>query len=62
MFTWNVFPHAFVFMGTNKGELAFVQPYRFHPDKYVKNWNFIFAAVVVLSVPVRSTSTPRACS
>ena len=52
LFTWNDFPHAFVLMGTNKGELAFVQLYRFLSDKYVKNWNFIFAGVVVLSVPV----------
>lgn len=32
LFTWNDFPHAFVLMGTNKGELAFVQLYRFLPD------------------------------
>ena len=49
---WNDFPHAFILMGTNKGELAFVQLWRFLSDKYVKNWNYIFAGVVVLSLPV----------
>lgn len=52
LFTWNDFPHAFILMGTNKGELAFVQLWRFLSDKYVKNWNYIFAGVVVLSLPV----------
>ena len=42
LFTWNDFPHAFILMGTNKGELAFVQLWRFLSDKYVKNWNYIF--------------------
>ena len=52
LFTWNDFPHAFILMGTNKGELAFVQLWRFLSDKYVKNWNYIFAGVVVLSLPI----------
>jgi len=52
LFTWNDFTHAFILMGTNKGELAFVQLWRFLSDKYVKNWNYIFAGVVVLSLPV----------
>ena len=32
LFTWNDFPHAFILMGTNKGELAFVQLWRFLSD------------------------------
>ena len=39
-------------MGTTHGQLAFVQLYRFLSDQYVKNWNTIFAGVVVLSLPI----------
>jgi raffinose/stachyose/melibiose transport system permease protein len=52
LWTWNDFMQAFVIMGTTKGQLAFVQLWRFLSDKYVKNWNYIFAGMVVLSMPV----------
>jgi ABC-type glycerol-3-phosphate transport system permease component len=39
-------------MGTNRGQLVFVQLWRFLSDQYVQNWNAIFAGVVVLSAPV----------
>lgn len=52
LFIWNDFPQAYVLMGTNKGQLAFVQLWRFLSDKYVKNWNYIFAGIVVLSLPI----------
>ena len=52
LFIWNDFPQAFVLMGTNKGQLVFVQLWRFLADKYVKNWNYIFAGAVVLSLPL----------
>ena len=52
MWIWNDFMQAFIIMGTSKGQLVFVQLYRFLSDKYVKNWNYIFAGVVVLSLPV----------
>jgi len=52
LWIWNDFVQAYVFMGTMRGELAFVQLWRFLSDQYVKNWNYIFAGVVVLSAPV----------
>jgi raffinose/stachyose/melibiose transport system permease protein len=52
LWIWNDFLVAFVFMGPNRGQLAFVQLWRFLNDQYVKNWNTIFAGVVVLSAPV----------
>ena len=52
LWIWNDFMQAFIIMGTSKGQLVFVQLWRFLSDKYVKNWNFIFAGVVVLSTPV----------
>jgi raffinose/stachyose/melibiose transport system permease protein len=52
LWTWNDFLVAFVFMGPSRGQLAFVQLWRFLNDQYVKNWNTIFAGVVVLSIPV----------
>ncbi|MCX5671844.1 MAG: carbohydrate ABC transporter permease [Planctomycetota bacterium] len=52
LWIWNDFMQAFILMGANKGHLAFVQLYRFLSDQYVKNWNAIFAGVVVLSAPV----------
>lgn len=52
LWIWNDFMQAFILMGANKGHLAFVQLYRFLSDQYVKNWNYIFAGVVVLSAPV----------
>ena len=52
LWIWNDFMQAFIVMGTSKGQLVFVQLWRFLSDKYVKNWNYIFAGVVVLSVPV----------
>jgi raffinose/stachyose/melibiose transport system permease protein len=52
LFTWNDFTHAYILMGTSKGELAFVQLWRFLSDAYVKNWNYIFAGIVVLSMPI----------
>ena len=52
LWIWNDFMQAFIIMGTSKGQLVFVQLWRFLSDKYVKNWNYIFAGVVVLSTPV----------
>jgi len=52
LWIWNDFVVAFIIMGPTKGQLAFVQLWRFLSDKYVKNWNYIFAGVVVLSAPV----------
>jgi raffinose/stachyose/melibiose transport system permease protein len=52
LWIWNDFMQAFIIMGANKGHLVFVQLYRFLSDQYVKNWNYIFAGVVVLSAPV----------
>lgn len=52
LWIWNDFMQAFIVMGTVKGQLVFVQLWRFLSDKYVKNWNYIFAGVVVLSAPV----------
>ena len=52
LWIWNDFMQAFIVMGPSKGQLAFVQLYRFLNDQYVKNWNHIFAGVVVLSAPV----------
>ena len=52
LWIWNDFMQAFIIMGTSKGQLVFVQLWRFLSDKYVKNWNYIFAGVVVLSAPV----------
>jgi len=49
---WNDFMQAFIFMGPGKGQLVFIQLYKFLSDTYVKNWNYIFAGVVVLSAPV----------
>jgi raffinose/stachyose/melibiose transport system permease protein len=52
LWIWNDFMQAFIIMGSSKGQLVFVQLWRFLSDQYVKNWNYIFAGVVVLSVPV----------
>jgi len=49
---WNDFLMAFIFMGPSRGQLAFVQLWTFLSDKYVKNWDTIFAGVVVLSLPL----------
>ena len=49
---WNDFLMAFIFMGPSRGQLAFVQLWSFLSDKYVKNWDTIFAGVVVLSLPL----------
>lgn len=52
LWVWNDFLAAFIFMGSTRGELAFVQLQRFLSDKYVKNWDTIFAGAVVLTLPV----------
>ncbi len=52
LWIWNDFVQAFIIMGPSRGQLAFVQLWRFLSDKYVKNWNHIFAGVIVLSLPV----------
>ncbi|MCX7044065.1 MAG: carbohydrate ABC transporter permease [Candidatus Sumerlaeota bacterium] len=52
LWIWNDFMAAFVFMGQDRAQLAFVQLWSFLNDQYVKNWNTIFAGVVVLSAPV----------
>lgn len=51
LWIWNDFMQAFIIMGTTKGQLVFVQLWRFLSDQYVKNWDTIFAGVVVLSIP-----------
>jgi len=51
LWIWNDFMQAFIVVGP-RAELVFVQLWRFLSDKYVKNWNHIFAGVVVLSLPV----------
>ncbi|HOZ46854.1 MAG TPA: carbohydrate ABC transporter permease [Candidatus Hydrogenedentes bacterium] len=51
LWIWNDFMQAFIIMGP-RSQLVFVQLWRFLSDKYVKNWNHIFAGVVVLSMPV----------
>jgi raffinose/stachyose/melibiose transport system permease protein len=51
LWIWNDFMQAFIVMGP-KSQLVFVQLWRFMSDKYVKNWNHIFAGVIVLSLPV----------
>ena len=51
LWIWNDFMQAFIVIGP-RGQLVFVQLWRFLSDKYVKNWNHIFAGVVVLSLPV----------
>ena len=43
---------ATIYMGPEKAQLVFVQLNKFLNDKYVKNWNYIFAGVVLLSAPV----------
>lgn len=52
LWIWNDFMQAFIVMGPSRGQLVFVQLWRFLNDQYVKNWNYIFAGVVVLSLPV----------
>jgi len=52
LWIWNDFMQALIIMGPSRGQLVFVQLWRFICDKYVKNWNYIFAGVVVLSTPV----------
>jgi raffinose/stachyose/melibiose transport system permease protein len=52
LWIWNDFMQAFIIMGPSRGQLVFVQLWRFLSDQYVKNWNYIFAGVVVLSAPV----------
>lgn len=52
LWIWNDFMQAFIIMGPTKGQLVFVQLWKFLNDQYVKNWNYIFAGVVVLSAPV----------
>lgn len=52
LWIWNDFMQAFVMMGASRGNLAFLQLWKFLSDKYVKNWNVIFAGVIVLSLPV----------
>lgn len=52
LWIWNDFVQAFVVMGPDRAQLAFVELFRFISDKYVKNWSTIFAGVVVLSAPV----------
>lgn len=52
LWIWNDFMQAFILMGPSRGQLVFVQLYRFLTDQYVKNWNQIFAGVVVMSSPV----------
>ncbi|MCP4644269.1 MAG: carbohydrate ABC transporter permease [bacterium] len=52
LWIWNDFMQAFIVMGPSKGQLVFVQLYTFLSDKHVKNWNHIFAGVVVMSMPV----------
>lgn len=52
LWIWNDFMQAFIFMGPEKDQLVFVQLSKFLFDKYVKNWNHIFAGTVVLSLPV----------
>lgn len=51
LWIWNDFMQAFIVVGPG-AKLVFVQLWRFLSDKYVKNWNHIFAGVVVLSLPV----------
>jgi ABC-type glycerol-3-phosphate transport system permease component len=43
---------AFIIMGNNKGQLAFVQLHRFFTDQYVKDWGRLFAGAVLLAAPV----------
>jgi len=52
LWIWNDFLIAFIVMGTSRGILAFVQLWQFLSDKYVKNWDTIFAGVVILSIPL----------
>jgi raffinose/stachyose/melibiose transport system permease protein len=52
LWIWNDFMQAFIIMGPSRGQLVFVQLWRFLNDQYVKNWSYIFAGVVVLSLPV----------
>ena len=52
LWIWNDFMQAFIVMGPTRGQLVFVQLWKFLNDQYVKNWNHIFAGVVVLSLPV----------
>ncbi len=52
LWIWNDFVQAFVIMGPDRAQLAFVELFRYMSDKYVKDWSIIFAGVVVLSAPV----------
>ncbi len=52
LWIWNDFVQAFVIMGPERAQLAFVELFRYISDKYVKDWSIIFAGVVVLSAPV----------
>ena len=52
LWIWNDFMTATIYMGPEKAQLVFVQLNKFLNDKYVKNWNYIFAGVVLLSAPV----------
>lgn len=51
LWIWNDFMQAFIIVGPN-AQLVFVQLWQFLGDKYVKNWNHIFAGAVLLSLPV----------
>lgn len=52
LWIWNDFMQAFIVMGPTRGQLVFVQLWKFLNDQYVRNWNHIFAGVVMLSLPV----------
>jgi len=52
LWIWNDFMQAFIVMGPTRGQLVFVQLWKFLNDQYVQKWNHIFAGVVVLSLPV----------
>ena len=52
LWIWNDFMQAFIVMGPTKGQLVFVQLWKFLNDQYVQEWNHIFAGVVVLSLPL----------
>jgi raffinose/stachyose/melibiose transport system permease protein len=52
LWTWNDFVQAYIIMGPSRAELAFVTLWSYMSDKYVRNWDVIFAGVVTLSAPV----------
>jgi raffinose/stachyose/melibiose transport system permease protein len=51
LWIWNDFMAAFILVGP-KAQLVFVQLWHMINDQYMKRWDYVFAGVTLLSVPV----------